>query len=994
MRSVSSLLLLLLLPALATAQNDSVDVTFFYTPGGTPSVVHLPGEFNSWANNSGGTITPNARWTMTKQSDGSWAKTVRLRVGGGSAPGPAYEYKINENGASGGWLADPLNPRTYGSFGNSVIHVRRPTIFPILPKSGGIVASDTVRLVARVFPAVGSAIDTGRSQVLLDGTPVASFGSAYDPATSTLAIAIAGVDDGERVFTVVGHETTGATSRDSTRITVKGFPLQLLSRSNPRIYDSVVTVHGLATTSEITGIVIRGDGGRSWPVKLAGTTFTADVTLAEGDNLLTAAGERDGKPLETQPIVLHRIVDHTPRPVIQFGSTPNRIDLNAFASTDPDGDALTYMWYSEDSLNPAPLGIAQSGAAISFAAPPPGEYYVRLEATDASQRRGVVRGFFRVHEDARSEMASLNDNAQWVKDAIVYEIFPPAFSPSGTLQGIIDRMPYLRDLGVTVLWLTPVMDNPGSINDMNGGYNIIDFYRVDESLGTNADFLRLMDAAHAHGLRVIVDMTPNHTSGDHPWVKDIALWRDHSIYRSFIETRVLGGDRGLGQSVVQVEGYPLYARYTNWSLANINFMSRGAREAMLDVFRYWLRDMRADGYRLDVYWGPQNRYGEKTWWRPFREEMKRIKPEALILGETDGTGPGSEVNFADAGGACDAAYDWSWFGQMKTTMSAGDVGNLHARTSNYSPTLDYNHYTGAHASYMRFLENHDEDRIAQVFTSNVARTKSAAAVMFTTPGMPMLYAGQEVGWKGRRNKIDFNNADRTLLLPWYTRLARVRREHPALRSPRIRLLQHATSAVYAYLRPSTDANIICAASFRTTASEVQLNIGASDLMLSNALDPQRTYYLNDLLSDTTWAVRGADLARFSFALQAGQSRAFLLADSAMFPIVTSASRPDAAATDITLDGAYPHPVQAGDGAVIGFTLPARGVHTVDLAVHDALGRRVATLAAGSMTGGRHSAVLPPSHALAAGVYHLRLLVQAASPGGSVVQRMQRITVLP
>lgn len=991
---ITPLLTILLLPMLLAAQSDSVDITFHYTSDNLPSVVHLPGEFNNWANNSAGSITPNARWTMIRQPDGSWTKTMRLRVGGGSAPGPAYEYKLNENGSSGGWLADPLNPRTNGSFGNSVIHVRRPTIFPVLPKSGGIVASDTIRLLARIFPAVGSAIDTGRSQILLDGVPIATFGAAYDAATSTLARELPGVADGERVITVLGYESSGASSRDSTRITVKGSPLQWLTRSNARVHDSVVTVHGSTTSQAITGIVIQGEGGRLWPVTFNGSTFSAEVALGEGDNHLRAAGEREGKPITTDPIVLHRIVDHTPRPVIQFGSTPNRIDLNAFASTDPDGDALTYMWYSEDSLNPFPLAIAQSGAAISFASPQPGEYFMRLEATDASQRTGVVRGFFRVHDDATSEMASLNDNPQWVKDAIVYEIFPPAFSPSGTLQGIIDRLPYLRDLGVTVLWLTPVMDNPGAINDMNGGYNIVDFYTVDESLGTNADFLRLMDAAHAQGLRVIVDMTPNHTSGEHPWVKDISLWKDYSIYRGFIETRVLGGDRGLGQSVLSVNGYPLYARYTNWSLANINYESRGAREEMLDVFRYWLRDMRADGYRLDVYWGPQNRYGEKTWWRPFREEMKRIKPEALILGETDGTGPGSEVNYADGGGACDAAYDWSWFGQMKTTMNAGDVGNLHARTSNYSPNLDYNFHTGTHASYMRFLENHDEDRIAQVFTSSVARTMSAAAVMFTAPGMPMLYAGQEVGWKGRRNTIDFNNADRTLLLPWYTRLARVRREQPALRSPRIRQLQHATSAVYAYLRPSTDANIICAASFRTTASEVQLNIGASDLMLSNALDPQRIYYLNDLLCDTTWAVRGADLARLSFALQAGQSRAFLLADSAMFPIVTSAALLDAVATDLTLDGAYPHPVRAGDGAVVGFTLPERGVHTVDLAVHDALGRRVAILAAGSMVGGRHSAVLPPSHALPAGVYHLRLLVHDAANSGRVVQRMQRITVLP
>lgn len=93
-----------------------------------------------------------------------------------------------------------------------------------------------------------------------------------------------------------------------------------------------------------------------------------------------------------------------------------------------------------------------------------------------------------------------------------------------------------------------------------------------------------------------------------------------------------------------------------------------------------------------MYWGPQNRYGEQTWWRPFREEIKRVKPEAFILGETDGTGADSEVNYADSG---------------------GDVGNLHDRTANFSPNDHYNHLSGEHAHYFRFLENHDEERIAQ-----------------------------------------------------------------------------------------------------------------------------------------------------------------------------------------------------------------------------------------------------------------------------------------
>ena len=83
--------LLFFVPAPLLIAQDSVDVTFRYFPTGNPTVVHLPGEFNNWANNSGGSINPGTRWTMVRQPDGSWEKTVRLKVGGGSAPGGAYE---------------------------------------------------------------------------------------------------------------------------------------------------------------------------------------------------------------------------------------------------------------------------------------------------------------------------------------------------------------------------------------------------------------------------------------------------------------------------------------------------------------------------------------------------------------------------------------------------------------------------------------------------------------------------------------------------------------------------------------------------------------------------------------------------------------------------------------------------------------------------------------------------------------------------------------
>jgi glycosidase len=543
----------------------------------------------------------------------------------------------------------------------------------------------------------------------------------------------------------------------------------------------------------------------------------------------------------------------------------------------------------------------------------------------------------------------------------------------------------------------PIMDNRGTVNEFNGGYDIIDLTAVDESLGTLSDFRALADSCHANGLRIILDITPNHVSSEHPWLADIRRWKDESIYRDFVETRVLGGDRGLGQSVTSEGGYPLYAHYSNWALPNLNLSTRGTREAMLDVFRFWVRDMKADGYRMDVYWGPQNRYGAATWWRPFREELKRVKPDMLVLGETDGTGSGSEVNYAERDGAMDAGYDWNWFGQIKTTIGNGDIAGLNNRTTNYSPNLNYTHYTGPYAHYLRFLENHDEDRIARVVNGNLERTKPAAAVLLTAPGMPMIYAGQEVGWQGRRDKINFSQPAGAQILPWYQTLIGLRNRFPQLRTPRMKQLANTASGVYTYLRPGHDANIVCAANFSASAPGVTATIAEQDLDLSSPLDSTRVYFFNDLLDSVAFPVTKFGLADFRFPLAAWQSRVFLLADTAMFPLATAVEDAGALPERLDIGSIYPNPFRSAAEVPLSvtFTVPDRSATLrVTLALVDGLGRVAGILVDDARAPGIYtvSASVPPVGLLSSGTYFLRLLARDPRTGASE-QALRPLAVL-
>jgi glycosidase len=975
MRPMITACLLLCLASLTAAQ-DSVDVTFRYYPSGNPSVVHLPGEFNNWANNSGGTINPGAAWTMVKQPDGSWTKTVRLRVGGGTGPDASYQYKFNEGGSSSGWLADPLNPRTFGSYGNSIIHVRRPTVFHLQPVEGSVVGTDTLVLRADVFPVTTQGIDTALSRVFVDGQQAATFGSSYDAATRMLRIALPQFADGGHTFTVVAAEPRDYESRDSTRFTVRAGALQWLTRDNPRVLADDARVVLQSTAGGIGSVVIVRNGSDSVAASAAGDLYSATFALAEGDNRFVAHASKDGSPVMSTELLLHRFVDHAPTAVIQLGSSSGNINLNAVASTDPDGDDLTFHWRSEDEINPTALAVDRGDALISFPIPAqPGEYYFTLEARDPQANLGIARNYIRIPSDGGAPvLGAIDENPAWVRDAIVYEIFVPAFSSSGNFQGLIDGIPRMKELGVNTLWLMPIMDNQGSINEFNGGYGIIDFYNVDESLGTLADYDRFIDSCRANGLRVILDMTPNHTSGVHPWVEDIRKWKDYSIYRPFIEHRILGGDRGLGQSIVEDGGYPVYARYTNWSLANLNLSNPETRDAMMDVYRYWLVDRRTDGFRLDVYWGPQERYGAKVWWRPFREEIKRYKPEVFLLGETDGTGQGSEVNYADGGGGLDAGYDWNWYGQVKSTLGSGDIPALNSRTTNYSPNDRYNHYTGPNAHYFRFMENHDEERIAQMFQSNPERTKPGAAVMLTAPGIPMLYAGQEIGWRGRRDRIGFGTPPQPGFLPYYKKLIRIRNSHPALRSPRIITLAHGTAGTYAYLRPGIEGNIVVASNFRDVRVPVTLNVPQDALDLTEPLQAGRTYYLNDLSVDSSFAVTAGELASFTFSLAPFQSRIFLFADTSLFPTVTGIETPtDGTVSPFRLGTNYPNPVSSGGSTTITYSLGGSpgDVHEIGFTIYDRMGRERLRIPLLERISGTHAETLDLS-VLPSGQYWLRL----------------------
>jgi len=341
------------------------------------------------------------------------------------------------------------------------------------------------------------------------------------------------------------------------------------------------------------------------------------------------------------------------------------------------------------------------------------------------------------------ETVRLNDPPAWTRDASVYEIFVRTFADAdegAAFDAIAERIPRIADLGVDTLWLTPVLGHDGKPH----GYNIVDFFDTADDLGDRADFEALVETAHDHGMRVLFDFVANHTARDHEWFRD-AYRNPDSPYRDRYEW--------------QASGEP--GTYFDWELiANLNHANLEVRRFLLDVVDEWAPLV--DGFRCDMAWAVPD-----SFWRELRDRVKDIDREFLLMDETIPYIPGFHE------GMFDVHFDATLYFQLR------QIGRGAEPAASVLDAIDRRAEIGFpdHAEFLQYIENHDETRY-RVECGDAAAAAAGAAIM-TLPGVPMVYAGQEIGQRGRRDAIAWDRA-RGDVRDRYERLLATRREHPAL----------------------------------------------------------------------------------------------------------------------------------------------------------------------------------------------------------------------
>jgi cyclomaltodextrinase / maltogenic alpha-amylase / neopullulanase len=527
----------------------------------------------------------------------------------------------------------------------------------------------------------------------------------------------------------------------------------------------------------------------------------ARLLLRSGDNPVQAQCMSRGAP-RGDLVTQHWFVRARDMPVarVRLRVTKTALLLDASASeTAPARTAplVAYRWRVRPAANPAPLrGLPAHGKRIALAKPTvDGDYFLTLQVTDGLGRADESTAMFRVRR-GRAEMIGFpHEHAAWIDRAIVYGIEPPCFGRRG-FADVTARLEAMRALGVNTLWLTPITTAPSG----DFGYAITDQFRVREEFGTEAQLRELIAQAHANGLRVILDLVVNHVSERHPYFADATRNGPASPYFDFFQrTRA---------------GAPVH--YFDWAnLENLNFDSPEVQRMVIEASARWVRDYDVDGFRVDAAWGPRQR--APGFWPRWSAELKRIKPDLMLLAEAS-----SRDGYYLRNGY-DAAYDWTeklghWAWQDAFADDHHTAERLRAR-------LRETQALPSSAAVFRFLNNNDTG--PRFITRHGAnRTRVAAAMLLTLPGLPGLYCGDEVGaeFEPYRPHGPVAWDDAQGLRDWYTRLIALRAKLPALRSPELRVLDvGAADQLLAYVRPSVEGD---------GGLLVLLNFGALDATFS------------------------------------------------------------------------------------------------------------------------------------------------------------------
>ncbi|MDH6363822.1 alpha-glucosidase [Enterococcus sp. PF1-24] len=357
----------------------------------------------------------------------------------------------------------------------------------------------------------------------------------------------------------------------------------------------------------------------------------------------------------------------------------------------------------------------------------------------------------------------------WWKEEIGYQIYPRSFKDSnqdgiGDINGIREKIPYLKELGVDFLWLNPIYQSP----NVDNGYDISDYQKIQPEFGTMADFDLLLAEAHNHGLKVIMDLVINHTSDQHYWFQEAKKsmdnpYRDYYIWREGVEGALPNNWQSIfGGSVWEFDQQTneYYFHAFAKEQPDLNWESPALKQEIFDMIRWWL-DKGIDGFRVDAIShikkepfdlpadseNPSQRYQNITGIDSYLKELQQVfaEYEIMTVGEANGVSADEGILWAGDDGYFNMIFEFEHIRLWRQSKDEGfDVPAFKSALSRWQQSLDGK---GWNALYM---ENHDIPRSVSVAGDDTSAyreisAKALAISYMLLQGTPFIYQGQELG---------------------------------------------------------------------------------------------------------------------------------------------------------------------------------------------------------------------------------------------------------
>ncbi len=384
----------------------------------------------------------------------------------------------------------------------------------------------------------------------------------------------------------------------------------------------------------------------------------------------------------------------------------------------------------------------------------------------------------------------------------------------GDLRGIREHLDYLKDLGVTAIWLNPVYDNDNHSPEDYHGYAAVDFYAVDEHLGTLKDLQELVVAAHARGMKIVLDVVVNHTGPRHPWIDDLPEpdWF-HGTREQHRESKGTFGPL--------TDPHALRAQYQDlldgWfadKLPDLKQENPAVAQYLIDNSLWWAEVTGLDAFRLDTF-----PYVPRSFWAEWHKELFAVYPRMTTVGEVFDPDPiitsffvGGEKRFDGIDTRLPAVFDFAMYEALRAVLNHG------APARHLVEVLERDWMYPRAESLVTFIGNHDTSRFFTDADESKERLENAFSLLLTMRGIPQIYSGDEIAMPGGEdpdNRRDFpggfpgdarsafvaagRTAEEQEVFARVQGLLRLRKEHASLREGRQVHLEYDDSS-YVFLR--------------------------------------------------------------------------------------------------------------------------------------------------------------------------------------------------